>query len=167
MKKVDDVSFGHFDWLVECRSQNQRTTLRLYKIVEAKEIVLSRHFVYRELAQDLTAVAFSLWRAVFLSDLTGISGDQLADVKKFLQSLIAHNAVLYQTDFSTREWTFQYYLDNALLRLDRIEKHLPPDGRSSEFRLTPKSAKDTWVFAQDSLDGMVSTFEETLDVYDR
>ena len=122
MGKDDDYSGAHFDWLVESRSNNQLSTLALYKLIEDNDLVLSRNVIYQTWAQDLAAIAFSLWRAVFLSDLKGEVGGQLADVRRFLQSLIAHNAILYQTDFNTREWTFRYYLENAIYRLRQLSE---------------------------------------------
>ena len=126
MATDDDLSGQHFDWLVEGRSHNQKSTVALYKIIEHHAAFLEANVACQTLAQDLSAVAFSLWRAVFLSDLTGDFGDQLADLRRFLQSLLAHNTVLYQTDFNSREWAFNYYLDNALLRLDKIATDAEP-----------------------------------------
>ena len=103
MAQGDDFSSEHFDWLVAGRSRNQKATLDLYKLIEMHEEKLSRSFADRDAAQALVGIAFSLWRAVFLSDLSGEVADQLTDAKRFLQSLIAHNSVLYQTDFNARE----------------------------------------------------------------
>ena len=163
MRRNDDVSVAHFDWLVQSRSHNQLSTLKLYKIIEANDVILSQNVVYQPLAQDLAAIAFSLWRAVFLSDANGETGDQLADVKKFLQQLMAHNAVLYQTDFNTREWTFRYYLDNAIYRLrhlsDRAGPKLLLDG---QFDFTVTFAKDDWTNAQAASDAAITTFGELI-----
>lgn len=159
MRRDDDVSGDHFDWLVQSRSHNQLSTLKLYKIIEANDLILSQNVVFQSLAQDLVAIAFSLRRAVFLSDAKGEIGDQLADVKKFLQRLIAHNAILYQTDFNTRKWTFRYYLDNAIYRLghlsDRAGPKLLSDG---QFDFTVTFAKDDWTNAQAASDAAITTF---------
>lgn len=164
MRKADDFSTEHFEWLVTCRSRNQRSTLTLYKIIEANEQKISQNVVYRLLAQDLTAVAFSLWRAVFLSDLKGDFGDQLASAKQFLQTLIAHNTILYQTDFSTREWTFEYYLDNALFRLRAISEGPKPEILPrDQIGPVATSAKDIWINMQNALDAAVANFGEAID----
>ena len=141
MVQADDYSGEHFDWLVAGRSRNQKATLDLYKLVETNEDEISGSIPYQTAVNDLVGIAFSLWRAVFLSDLTGDVADQLADAKRFLQSLIAHNAVLYQTDFTAREWAFEYYLDNALFRLGR----LPPGVVPSHLAIkSAGTAKDAW-----------------------
>ena len=167
MTKHDDVSGQHFDWLVDSRSQNQKSTLALYKIIETHEMLLSRNIVLQILAQDLASIAFSLWRAVFLGDLDGAREIQLMHVKKFLQSLIAHNAILYQTDFNTREWSFWYYLDNATARLRDIAELsdldiLPRDVIDREA----KSAKDEWTNAQDALTIAIANFAKVIAAND-
>lgn len=159
MARGNDSSSEHFDWLVAGRSRNQQTTLDLYKLIEANNAFLAENIALQEGAYQLVAIAFSLWRAVFLSDLTGEPADQLADARKFLRSLIAHNAVLYQTDFNTREWTFRYYLDNALSRLKNLpEKLLPKDQQATEAT----SAKEDWTNAQAALDRATQNFAEMI-----
>ena len=163
MRREDDISGAHFEWLVQSRSQNQLSTLRLYRIIEVNDLVLSQNVVFQPLAQDLAAIAFSLWRAVFLSDLRGEVGDQLADIRKFLQQLIAHNAILYQTDFNTRGWTFRYYLDNAIYRLRHLSDRLGPKLLSNDqFDFTVTFAKDDWANAQVALNTAIAKFEELI-----
>jgi hypothetical protein len=115
-----DLSPEHFAWLVDGRSANQRSTLELYRIIYDSERKLNSNAELHEVAQELTGVAFSLWRAVFLSDTTGEYEDQLADLKMFLVSLISDNTVLYVTDKNARNWSFRYYLDNAIHRLRKL-----------------------------------------------
>ena len=115
----------------------------------------------RQAGQQLVGIAFSLWRAVFLSDLTGEVVDQLADAEKFLESLIAHNTVLYQTDFANREWSFGYYLDNALYRLSRLpEDILPP----SHQPIDAGSAKEKWTAAQAALETAITNFASMIEI---
>lgn len=167
MSSGDDTSGEHFDWLVEGRARNQRTTVRLYKAIENKRSIIEINPAFERLARDLAAAAFSLWRAVFLTDLTGEVGDQLADLTRFLQSVLAHNAVLYQTDFNSREWAFTYYLENALFRLRRIAPLASMGhGIDREFDQATFSAKNDWLNAQEALDAAVSHFVEALANYD-
>jgi hypothetical protein len=108
----------------------------------------------------LTGIAFSLWRAVFLSDTTGEYEDQLADVKKFLISLISDNTILYVTDKNARNWSFRYYLDNAVLRLSRLSSdslNLLEQGELSE---QADSDKDEWLNAQTTLEKAIIRFEQ-------
>ena len=159
MVQIDDTSGEHFDWLVAGRSRNQKATLDLYKLVETNEGELSASISHQTILNDLVGIAFSLWRAVFLSDLTGDVADRLADAKRFLQSLIAHNAVLYQTDFTAREWAFEYYLDNALFRLARLPTGIMPP---SAVIKTVGTAKDAWTNAQAALEHAIATFAEMI-----
>ena len=167
MNRPSDFTSEHFSWLVEGRSQNQRSTLVLYKLIKGHEDAIAQNLVLHAVAQSLVAVAFSLWRAVFLSDLTGAAGDQLIDLKLFLQSLIAHNTVLYQTDFSTREWSFRYYLDNATYRLRQLDRSsdgsVAAVGRANAGKLQPK---DDWSNAQAALDLAIANFAEALAIHD-
>jgi len=121
-----NLSPGHFTWLIDGRSANQRSTLELYRIISGGERKLNSNVELQEAAQELTGVAFSLWRAVFLSDTSGEYADQLADVKKFLVSLISDNTVLYVTDKNARNWSFRYYLDNAVHRLRKLSRVSDP-----------------------------------------
>lgn len=167
MANPDDTSGEHFDWLVEGRSHNQRSTVRLYRIIEDNRTVIELAPTFERLARDLAAIAFSLWRAVFLTDLTGEVGDQLADLTRFLRSLLAHNTVLYQTDFNSREWAFTYYLENALFRLRRIAP-LASTGSMNEheFDRATFSAKNDWSNAQNALDHAISNFAKALASHD-
>ena len=159
MTEKDDFSAEHFDWLVSGRSRNQKATLDLYRIVEAYEERLNGSMSDQAVVIDLVGIAFSLWRAVFLSDLTGGMADRLADAKRFLQSLIAHNAVLYQTDFAAREWAFDYYLDNALFRLGRLPAELLPQETAIK---TAENAKEAWLNAQTALEAAIAKFAEVI-----
>lgn len=163
MARIDDVSSAHFKWLVAGRSRNQQATLRLYEIVETRSHLLESDIALQDIAHQLVAIAFSLWRAVFLSDLTGDAIDQMSDLKKFLQSLIAHNAVLYQTDVNAREWTFIYYLDNAVFRLGRLSDRILS---SKNKAVASGTAKDDWSNAQAALDLAILNFAEVIANHD-
>ncbi|HEX8527022.1 hypothetical protein [Allosphingosinicella sp.] len=110
-------------------------------------------------AQELTGVAFSLWRAVFLSDTTGEFGDQLADLNKLLVSLISDNSVLYQTDKNARNWSFRYYLDNADHRLRALSRSRLGLVNAADLELGADTDKDAWLQAQALLDKAISRFQ--------
>lgn len=161
--KGPDLSPEHFTWLVEGRSANQQSTLELYKLISGSEHKLNSNVELQEAAQDLMGVAFSLWRAVFLSDTSGEYDDQLADLKKFLISLISDNTVLYVTDKNARNWSFRYYLDNAFHRLHKLS--------ASKLRLVDNfdvlkavdTDKDKWRNAQSVLDKAIARFGAALE----
>ncbi len=159
-KRVADVSPEHFAWLVEARSANQEATLELYEVIYRSEVLLNADVEIQAAAQDLVSIAFSLWRAVFLSDTSGDIEDQQADIRKFLAKLISDNAVLYATDKNSRNWSFRYYLDNAVFRLERLSKERlglvdPPD-----LAQPAESDKAAWRQAQRELQKAIERFKQ-------
>ena len=153
---AQDVSAEHFEWLVEGRSRNQRSTFDLYKFILDHEIELNGNVELQAATQEAAGIAFSLWRAVFLSDTTGDFDAQWADVKKFLISLISDNTVLYITGKNSRNWSFTYYLDNATLRLDRLAATNPEMLDLADLAEDAVSDKDEWLNAQSSLERVVA-----------
>src|SRR5262249_43950534 len=107
----------HLQWLVDSRCKNQKVTLELYLAIKNNSAAINKDIRLAYLAQELAAVAFSLWRAVFLSDLSEDVEKQMTDVTTFLATLISTNAIAFQQDQRSREWTFPYYLKNARSRL--------------------------------------------------
>ena len=158
-----NLSPGHFTWLIDGRSANQRSTLELYRIISGGERKLNSNVELQEAAQELTGVAFSLWRAVFLSDTSGEYADQLADVKKFLVSLISDNTVLYVTDKNARNWSFRYYLDNAVHRLRKLSRGKRPFVNDSDLLKPAETDKDDWLDAQAILDKAIVRFEAAME----
>lgn len=158
-----DVSPKHFTWLVEGRSANQQSTLLLYSIIHRSEHTLNGNVELQEAAQELTGVAFSLWRAVFLSDTSGEYEDQLADVKKFLVSLISDNTVLYVTDKNARNWSFRYYLDNAVHRLRKLSSGRLSLVNSADLAKAADTEKDEWLDAQSILDKAIDRFGAAIE----
>jgi hypothetical protein len=69
MTKLDDLSAEHMSWLVESRSRNQQSSLKLFLIMKDNAEKIRKKLEYQDVAQGLVAVSFSLWRAVFLSDI--------------------------------------------------------------------------------------------------
>ena len=154
-----DSKDEHLTWLVQSRSRNQEVTLDLYLTIRNNRTSIDSDVRHAELAQELAAIAFSLWRAVFLSDLTETVERQMADVETFLHILISHNAIAYQQDQNSREWTFYYYLKNARDRLLSIARQSPLELLDiSEIEVAASSAKEDWTIAQDALSKAVSRF---------
>lgn len=122
-QQSDDLC--HIAWLVHSRSSNQAVSLELYQIIRENSDKIKTSADAQDIAQGLTAVCFSLWRAVFLSDVTGDRNAVVADAEEFLGNLIRHNMVAYPQDRNTREWTFIYYVRNAFYRLDALAKSYP------------------------------------------
>jgi hypothetical protein len=149
MPRQDDLSADHISWLVKNRSENQETTLKLFLVMKDNHEKLAENFDLANISQGLTAACFSLWRAVFLSD---VSDDDyfdtaMTDAKSFLGNLILHNMVAYPQDRNTRAWTFTYYVNNARFRLQTISsinnEILPPSFVSASGG-GAMAAKDFW-----------------------
>lgn len=159
--RADDVSEEHLRWLVESRSQNQQDTLELYLVIKRKATALEGNIEYAILAQELAAIAFSLWRAVFLSDLTEAVENQMIDVTTFLGKVISHNAITYQQDRSAREWTFQYYLNNARNRLLTLAQQSSLQVLDvNDIDVEASTAKEDWTIAQRALSKAIRQFSQ-------
>jgi len=158
LARKDDRSENHLQWLVENRSANQRATLELFVTLTQNESAISSNIVFAQVSQELAGIAFSLWRAVFLSDLTEDVEDQMVDVRSFLGSLISNNAIGYPQDRSAREWTFTYYLSDARFRLQNLARRPPPIIESSDLDQEAGSAKQDWEIAQRTLEKAIREF---------
>jgi hypothetical protein len=156
--RKDDRSEDHLKWLVEKRSANQQATLDLFVILTENDNVISKNIPYANVSQELAGIAFSLWRAVFLSDLTGEIDDQLLDVTSFLGNLISNNSIGYPQDRGAREWTFQYYLKDARLRLQTLAGQPPDIVELSEVYEPAGTAKEDWEIAQRALETAIRRF---------
>jgi hypothetical protein len=153
----------HLRWLVDSRSKNQRVTLELYLTIKHNSISINKDIRLAYLAQELAAVAFSLWRAVFLSDLSEEVEKQMINVhvENFLHTLIADNTIGYQQDLRSREWTFPYYLKNARSRLLDIARQGPFGILDlNEIDIEATSAKEDWTIAHEALSKAVERFAE-------
>jgi hypothetical protein len=122
------------------------------------ESVISSNVVFAQISQELAGIAFSLWRAVFLSDLTGETEEQLVDVRAFLGALISNNSIGYPQDRSAREWTFAYYFSDARFRLQSLASRPPPIIDPSDVEQEAASAKEDWEIAQRALEKAIHAF---------
>ena len=114
-------------------------------------------------AQRLTSTAFSLWRAVFLSDIDNRKDLMVEDAVIFLKNLILHNSVTYGSDRKAQNYTFRYYIQHARDRLreiseDRKLKLLPVKLKGS----AGLTAHEWWEVNETDLEKAVTKFEVTL-----
>lgn len=156
--RADDRSEEHLSWLVENRSRNQRATLNLFLVIEGHRQRIDDNVRYTAIAQHLAGIAFSLWRAVFLSDFGDDGSEQLSDAAKFLGTLIAHNAIAYPQDRIARGWSFPYYLDNARYRLKDLADTEPLLFTQDDIEQTTITAKGDWSNAQTMLEKAIDRF---------
>ncbi len=123
--KIDDLSPEHLRWLVKSRAANQQAALELFNLFEKYPEQLKSAALARK-AQSLVAACFSLWRAAFLADKTGLRKAVFDDARAFLGKMLVDNAITYPQDRGAREFTFNYYMTNATEALLRFsEQHWP------------------------------------------
>jgi hypothetical protein len=163
--KSDDLSVTHLKWLVESRSRNQRTALELFEIFETYATI-AKGKMFNSTSQILVAVCFSLWRAAFLADKTGQRHAVFKDARDFLARMLTDNAINYPQDRSAREWTFNYYMNNAkdgLLdlakRWDEVRKVL---SKYEKVRKGTNAPERRWDRHQNAFESAVRHFNADL-----
>ena len=93
----------------------------------------------------IVGAAFSLWRAVFLTQKDRDWSSVSLSLEKFLYKVITDNSISYQDDKTNSAWTAGYYLDNADLRLYRAwEKLLKSPTLSEKALKAPMTFSETW-----------------------
>jgi hypothetical protein len=125
MSKQNASSADHLEWLVRCRCQNQQSSLVLFKMFEQNLELIKKDGKLSSAAVPLTAICFSLWRAVFLADRVDGHENRVGDAFSFLKALISDNSITYAQDKNSREWTFYYYVNNARFRLKGLSDQRP------------------------------------------
>ena len=123
--KSETPSHAHLEWLIESRAANQRVTLRLHKLLDENFEAMHKSAENSKNAQILAAICFSLWRAAFLADKTGIREATLNDARNFLGKILTDNAITYPQDRNSREWTFNYYMNAAKNWLLELSEQCP------------------------------------------
>jgi hypothetical protein len=148
--------FDHLEWAIDSRTRNQLSNLRLLKLLEghAGEWRTKRNAA---VAQDLIAVAFSLWRAAFLADKTGKRSEVLSHGKVFLETVVRDNAIGFPQDKKSQEWTFNFYTRNARYALEHLYK-LRPD-IVPEYTSATRPPKGRWDYCQKLLDETLTSFD--------
>jgi hypothetical protein len=111
--------------LVKSRSAIQESTLEILRVMrhigQSKDVSAS----IKLKMSLLVGVAFSLWRAVFLThDNQGLE-ENLADAEAFLVKVLKHNTADHFDDASMGGWAFSYHLNNAHLRLVLLGTKMP------------------------------------------
>jgi len=160
--KKPDLDPDHAEWLVANRGNNQVMAAKLYKLLKRYPDHLD---AFHDEVQMLVGIAFSLWRSAFLSDKTGQRVDTTRNAVGFLAEMLQNNAIAYGTERTAKNWTFNYYAQNANYRLvglkNRWEKHFdmpplrPPKPREN-------NPKDRWECLQEAFCQSVNHFEDML-----
>lgn len=149
----------HLEWAIRSRSRNQECCLRLLRLFDEDPTFWKTKRASRA-AQELAAIAFSLWRAAFLAEKTGKREQVFAHCREFLARLIEDNAIAYPQDKSAREWTFNYYTRNASYSLEFLHQYWRDDFPS--YVRATRSAVERWDYCQGLLDQAVSHFDSLI-----
>lgn len=115
----------------------------------------------------LAAIAFSLWRAVFLTDEVVNLFEKLhEDVETFMENLVHSNTVAYTQDRASRHFVFRYYVDNANSRLEDLKTPMAVSGVQLliglEEATVETTAQEWWEMNQNALEQALSNFETFL-----
>lgn len=103
------------NWIVPMRSKIQKIMLEIHNFngsLKSQE----RAKLWPVLGY-LIGIAFSLWRAVFLSLPERKLSEVYEHAEDILHTLLETNAVGFPQDKATQQWMADYYNNNAILRL--------------------------------------------------
>jgi hypothetical protein len=149
----------HLDWLVEHHAKNQRTSATLHRLLREHPKQVKRRPLAPQ-ARLLIGVSFSLWRAAFLSDKTSLLSDGDKDAEWFLGELIVPNAIAFVEGKKAKEWTFNYYAENARFRLEMYAQNYLDDVILGP--LLAMNPKDEWERLHDAFEKAVKHFGQQL-----
>ena len=160
------LSHKHIEWLIKSRFANQNSSLLLHKLLDTHFNEIKRNVDKSKKSQILTAICFSLWRAAFLADKTSSREAVLKHAQSFLEKMLADNAITYPQDRASREWTFNYYVNNAKDNLLTLAKYWPEvrDTLSAEKKVEKGTTAPgrRWDRHQSALDVALNSFQREL-----
>lgn len=167
-QQSETPSHEHLEWLINSRARNQRSALSLHSLTEVHFEQIKKSLDNTKKSQILTAICFSLWRAAFLADKTGIRENTLNHVRAFLGKMLTDNAITYQQDRASREWTFNYYVNNARDNLQLLSRYWPDVEAMLLEKRKPKKGTSAsgrrWDQYQDCLELALDDFRAELEV---
>ena len=167
MAKQNNQAHVHLQWLVDSRAANQKSALTLLRILDNNIEKIRKNKEHSTRAQLLVAVCFSLWRAAFLADKTGVRETVLQHAQDFLGKMLADNAITYPQDRASKEWTFNYYMNNAKDSLLLLSKQWPniKDILSAYKKVSKNStlSRRRWDRHQLAFECAVTSFKNDLD----
>ena len=158
---IDDL-----EWLVDCRSKNQRLAFELYRTLRTKSSPPKDDL--RTAAGFLVSIIFSLWRAVFICPPTYDADKTLEQAEMFLDILIENNTISYTTEKAHKEWSFSYFINNAALRLQALSderfKYIVDPESFSWNKLHPfwDKRKEAWCLCHEAAEAAVRKLDTLL-----
>src|SRR3569833_1345530 len=124
MATTSSQKMQHLEWAVQARTRNQQSALRLLRLFE-EHADQWKTTKWARAAHALLSASFSLWRAAFLADKSGLRDMVFSQAREFLERIVEDNAISYTQDRKSREWTFDYYSRNARSSLEILAKYWP------------------------------------------
>jgi hypothetical protein len=116
-------------WAIAARERSQRLLLALYDFGQQNSELTERPKT--EVFSLLVGVAFSLWRAAFLTDMpTREWPEALRDARKLLKTVLSTNAIGFSTEHNLQGWMGGYYLQNVKLRLQDAQRRQIESGQA-------------------------------------
>lgn len=106
----------HLTWAIDQRAKIQHTLLSLYEFVR-NTMPLNQDATHDLFVDHLVASAFSLWRAVFLTERERGTPSLREAQEKFLATVISTNTITFSDDRTNSAWSVGFYLENAKQRL--------------------------------------------------
>jgi len=120
----DKPDIAYLEWAILQRSNIQRTLLVLYDLARRSSLEggwpikeANSIFIEPYAFDHFIAAAFSLWRAVFLTDTDRSWSITRKHQEEFLEKLLTTNAIAFADDYKLRAWTVRFYLEAAKARL--------------------------------------------------
>jgi hypothetical protein len=104
------------EWAIEKRAKIQETILALYRYAKSQPPE-GPGFPASYLLDHLSAAAFSLWRAAFLTDGSRDPISVHEEQTSFLATVLNTNAINFSDDRKYQAWAVSFYLENAKNRL--------------------------------------------------
>jgi hypothetical protein len=136
-------------------------SLQLYELIKDRTDNLPALGLSREV-QELVGVSFSLWRAVFLADRAE-DETRSEHAATFLAKMLTDNAIAFTQDRENREWTFNYYLDNAFFRLEQLGKDWTGTTALEPPATEVRTRRRRWNFLHNAFKKAVKRLKEKLE----
>ena len=111
------------EFIINARSDIQHTLFALCRFLRDSPEILN-HPLHQQAFQLLVGAAFSLWRAIFLTEADRDWKSITSSVLQFLDKVVTDNAITYHDDKTNRAWTVGYYLTSAELRVQEARNRL-------------------------------------------
>jgi hypothetical protein len=147
-------------WLVNARAATQTASAKLYSLLESHPKEIKNFGVNLQL---LIGISFALWRAAPYYDKTDNTEDTHRGLTKLLGEMLENNAINYSHEKESKAFTFNYYADNARLRLVALTERWetanlgplrPPEGK--------RTGENRWTYLNNAFEKAVDHFEDIL-----